>query len=259
MFRNAQLKYTYQISTRLPASEMEFQCDQPVLTSFLSEVMGATDTANLSSFMECIVLATICGRSISHMQQSTVERLYGHVSEDFWQRHLWLDTIITQRIQALSLQHLFPSEQVDPMVLFTNMFAQAAFLFLINIIETVSQETGEYQPGMIKYAKRSLSAAHEIGHLAKELSQLSCFKVGCVLLVTPSTSVCVADMRLQVHPFTPIPLFIGAEYLINHRHGNEPVDPQLHDISEALRDLRSVNHLAQEYLQLVELHDAETP
>ena len=64
-------------------------------------------------------------------------------------------------------------------------------------------------------------------------------------------------IRLQAHPFTPIPLFLGAEFFMTHRNWNEEFDPQLFEISEALRDLRSVNHLAQEYLHLVELHGVE--
>ena len=235
---------------------MEFQSDRPVLTGFLSEVMGTIGTVHFSSFIECIVLATICGRSISHMQQSTVERLYGQVSQDFWDRHQWLDTIVTQRIQALSLQYLSPSEEVDPMLLFTNMFAHATFLFLTKIIETMSRETGEYQPTVTEYAKRSLSAAHEIVHLTKALSQLGCFKVGCTPIALAAPSI-YAYTRLKAHPFSPIPLFLGAEFFMTHGNWHERFDGQLHEISEALRDLRSVNHLAQEYLHLMELQGAE--
>lgn len=158
--------------------------------------MGAIDAVHLSSFTECIVLATICGRSISHMQQSAVERLYGHESQDFWDRHRWLDTLVTHRIQILSLQYLFPSEQVDSMLLFTNMFAHATFLFLTKIIETMSRETGDYQPSVMEHTKRSLSAAHEIVHLARALSQLSCFKVCFALSVALIAQARPAHARL---------------------------------------------------------------
>ena len=42
-------------------------------------------------------------------------------------------------------------------------------------------------------------------------------------------------------------------------HGNrdERFDLQLHEISKALRDLKGVNHLAQEYLHLMELQGGE--
>ena len=176
---------------------MEFQSGHPVLAGFLSEVMGSSDSGNTSSFTQYIILATICGRCICHMQQSTVERLYGQVFGDFWQRHQWLDAILTQQTQVLSLQYLLPSEQVDPMLLFTNMISHAAFLYLTKIIESVSPETGEHQSTILEYEKRSLLAAQEIVHLARALSQVSCFKAG------PSRPlhVSLATYRVQGSPF----------------------------------------------------------
>ena len=237
-----------QISTRLPASEMEFQSGHAVLAGFLSEVMGTSDSSNTSSFTQYIILATICGRCICHMQQSTVERLYGQVFGDFWQRHQWLEAILTQQTQVLSLQYLLPSERVDPMLLFTNMISHAAFLYLTKIIESVSPETSEHQSTIMEYEKRSLLAAQQIVHLARALSQVSCFKAGlsCCLDASPILIV------YQAHPFTPIPLSLCAEFFTTHRDLDEPYGLQLQEISEALRDLRSVNHLAEDYLHLLE-------
>src|SRR5438105_2573104 len=78
-----------QISTRLPAPEIDFQNSQPVVISFLSEVITANDFTIQSSFTECIVLATICARSLSHQHLSTLERVQGSIFQDFWDRHHW--------------------------------------------------------------------------------------------------------------------------------------------------------------------------
>ena len=156
---------------------MEFQSDQPTLEGFLSNVIGAKDTAHLSPFTECIILATICGRSISHRHQAMVERLYGHTSQEFWDRQQWLDNILTRRIQALSLQYFFPAEQMDPMLLFTVMLAHASFLHLTKTIEPTYPGTNEHCSATMEYETRSLSAAREIVHLLKALPQLSCFRV----------------------------------------------------------------------------------
>ena len=45
---------------------------------------------------------------------------------------------------------------------------------------------------------------------------------------------------------------------MTHRDLDEPFGPQLQEISEVLRDLRSVNHLAQECLHLMELDGVGT-
>lgn len=170
-----QLNFAIQISTRLPASEMEFQSGQPVLMSFLSEAIGATDQSILSPFTECIIFATIYGRSLYHGQQSTVERVYRNVSDDFWDRHRWLDSILTKRMQILSLNYPCATANTDPMLLFTNMMAQTAVLQLNMVIQSTFWEKDEHRDIMLQYGKRSMSAAQEIVSLAKA-SMLNIFK-----------------------------------------------------------------------------------
>ncbi|KAI4157692.1 MAG: hypothetical protein LQ342_008097 [Letrouitia transgressa] len=160
-----------------------------------------------------------------------VERLYGHAPHDFWDRQQWLDSILTQQIQILSLQYCFPSQQVDPMVLFTTMLSNAALLYLFKIIEPTSSEPKDQQVSFMEYEKRSLSAAQKIAHLAKALSQLSCFKA---------------------HPFTPISLILCAEFFMTYKGLEENFSLELSDISDALRELKNVNNLAKDYLHLIE-------
>lgn len=85
------------VSTRLPAPEMDFQSSKPLQMSFLSEVIVLSEHATLSSFTKCIIVVTIYGRTMAHQQQSKVECVYNNASEDFWNRHHWLDAILTQQ------------------------------------------------------------------------------------------------------------------------------------------------------------------
>jgi hypothetical protein len=169
---------SYQISTRLPAPEEDFQGSMPVMTGFLSEAITSLDPKHLSSFAECIILATIYGRAIGHRHQSAVEHVYSIDStQDFWSRHQWLDTILTTRIQVLSMNHRSTAQHVDSMLLFINMVAQAILLYLCEIIENVSDKMNEFQNLIIEFKQRSLAAAGELVNLTKVLSHLSCFKV----------------------------------------------------------------------------------
>ena len=244
------------ISTRLPAPEIEFQNDQPSQGGFLSDAIGSNGTAHLPAFTECIIQATICGRSIAHKHQTTVERLYGHVSQDFWDRQCWLDTILTKRIQVLSMQEFFPSDQIDPSRLFARMLAHASFLYLSNIVTSSSLEPSEQQLNAMRYEKRALSSAQDIVRLAKALPQLSCLRVSPLLLLTlisflsSERAFCGNDR--QAHPFTPVPLILCAEYFLACSGLENGFRLELSEVSEALRDLKSVNNLAQDYLHLVE-------
>lgn len=137
------------------------------------------------------------------------------------------------------------------MLLFTNMVAQTTVIYLYKTIESMSWETDEYQISVLSYEKRAMCAAREIVVLAKALSQLSYFKVSS----RPNRLSCflfLLCLQPQVHPFTPIPLFICAEFLLTHRDLDVSIDIQLEEILEALRDLKNVNNLANDYLNLFE-------
>lgn len=187
-----------QISTRLPAPELDFQKGQPVLMGFLSQVMATTDCqASLSSFAECIIMSTICGRCLSHRQQSNVERIYGDMSMDFWDRHLWLDGILQQRIQTLSLQYPSTSEHVDSLLLFTHLMLQATVLYLYKIAVSMPWDADEVEVLILDYKNRSSAAAQEIITSTKSLRQLTYFKVS-IALCGNSTGL-IANIRRYAH------------------------------------------------------------
>ena len=121
---------------------------------------------------------------MSHRQQSAVECVYGNVSRDFWDRHHWLDTILTQRMRILLLHYPTSSGHVDPLLLFTNMVAQTTVLHLYGTMESMSWETDKYQFIIAEYGRRAASAAREIVILAKALLPLSFFKASLTYSVS---------------------------------------------------------------------------
>jgi len=87
-FASNKLTSVLQISTRLPIPEEDFQKGQCVKMGFLSEVVISLDQSGLSPFAESIILATICGRALSHSQKTCVERAYSSsMPHQFWNRH----------------------------------------------------------------------------------------------------------------------------------------------------------------------------
>ena len=267
------------VSTRLPASEMDFQSSKPFQMNFLSEVMLFSEHTTLSLFTKSIVIATICGRTMAHQQQSNVECVYQNVTEDFWNRHHWLDTMLTQQELIISIE--FPSalEHVDPTMLFIDMMVHTTVLYLHNIVESMPWKGDEYQEPVLEYQRRTLTAVVRINTLTKSLSQLSCFKVSLLLLV----SVCVICTKYtntaqpkpsksrhysirstcqdfptdqvfkyrnrQIHPFTPILLFLYAEFLHTHTNLDESLRGHFQDILKVFQELKNVNNLAENFLK----------
>ncbi len=169
------------VSTRLPAPEMDFQSSKPFQTSFLSEAIALSEHTTVSSFQKCIIVVTICGRAVTHHQQSKVECVYKNVSEDFWNRHQWLETLLAQQELIISLEYPSASEHVDPTMLFIDMMVHATVLYLYKVVESMPWKIEYYQESVLNCQQRALIAALHMITLTKALSQLSCFKVNLSL------------------------------------------------------------------------------
>ncbi|KAI9376431.1 hypothetical protein BJX61DRAFT_538808 [Aspergillus egyptiacus] len=187
------------IATRLPCREEEFQAGHPVVTQFLPEAMMKTtsdDVIPISSFGECVVLATICGRALSHRQKVAVEQINpagdAAAYDGFWKRHRWLQERINDRIETLS-----SSPQVDPMLMFTRIFSHTIVLFLHCVLESITWKTGDHLLRIFEHEQLCAVAAHEVVNLIKLQCQLGQF---------------------QVHPLTPIPLMMCTEFLASHSY-----------------------------------------
>jgi hypothetical protein len=219
---------------------------------FLSEAIIAVDEqqqqGSLSPFTESIILATICGRALSHRQQTSVERSYSNVPQHFWGRHEWLDEMLRTRVKTLIQHDPTAVQHSDPLLLFTNMVAQANVLYLCKVMDSMSWESTEYWKASVDFKQRALLAAKEIVVLSRSLARLSYFKV---LLFLPSISLnkaSASDCQIQIYPFTPLPLAMCTDFFKTHRYLDETVDAQVQEILDVLKDITSVNNLAQEYL-----------
>lgn len=177
------------VSTRLPAPEMDFQSSNLFpKTTFLSEGVVFSDHTTISPFQKSIIVVTICGRAMAHHQQSKVECVYGNdVSEDFWSRHQWLETLLTQQELILSLEDPSTSEHLDPTMLFIDMMIHATVLYLYKIVESMPWKSDKHQDIVLECQQRALTAVVKLVTVTKSLLQLSCFKVTILL----PTSVCV--------------------------------------------------------------------
>ena len=143
------------------------------------------DLEKASPFSESIILATICGRTLCHRQQSVVERVYSHVPQQFWERHQWLYSMLKTRHNNFLQQYPPTMQHTNCMLLFTNMMAQTTVLYLCKTIESITWETDEYCNAISDFKQRSLLAAKAIVNLTRSLSQLSYFKVNTRPLPIP--------------------------------------------------------------------------
>lgn len=167
-----------QIHTRLPAPEDDFQNGIILVEMpFLSDAVVSVDTTIPSCFAELIILATLCGRVLAHDQQTNVEQIYGNTLEHFWERQFWLGDSLKARADGMMLNYPTPYCSADPMLIFTNMVAQTAVLYLWKVMDRINWDDDEYATLVTAFKEQSLFSALEILNLSRSLANLGYFKV----------------------------------------------------------------------------------
>ncbi|KAK3304868.1 fungal-specific transcription factor domain-containing protein [Chaetomium strumarium] len=215
----------FQVHTRLPAPEENYRNNRSIRMGFLPEALAEPAPSTLSPFAECIVLAALQGRCMTHRDASVEDN--GLKVYDFWTQQEWLASAVERRVQTL-----VPYSPVDgdPMLLFAHMLAHSAIVFLSDTVQSASWHTSTLEQQLVTaaYARRATVAALEIVRLAKTVPALSCFKAHPFL---PDPLACAANFLSA--PFTPV---VGR---------NEGVEQLL----RVLQDAQVINGLAREHFQ----------
>ncbi|KAJ5310737.1 uncharacterized protein N7443_003198 [Penicillium atrosanguineum] len=220
------------ICTRLPAPDGEFQTGTFELGPFLSEAMTELNIKFRSPFNECLILATICGRSLLQSQRYHISKAYGDMAMDGSDQRRWLDSILTSRLQILSQYYPSPTESYDPLLLFANILGQATIIYFCKAMtDTVadSNRSNNEITEILNYKARALEASAAIIRLASTLRELPFSKV---------------------HPLMPIPIFLCAEFLYDDMQ-NEAFQMHMQGLFHVLRELKNVNNPDQSYLDLL--------
>ncbi|KAL2833688.1 fungal-specific transcription factor domain-containing protein [Aspergillus cavernicola] len=219
------------ICTRLPASDFDFQNGHQELGPFLSEAMTEPTLKGRSSFNECLILATICGRSLLQSQRYQISKAYGDMVLDWTEQRRWLDSLLTSRLQVLSQCYPSPTESYDPLLLFTNILAQATVIYFCKTMTESAEPINPSQSSdLTTYEDRALEACTNIIRLATTLLELPFSKV---------------------HPLMPMPLFICAEFLYSNMHSGESFQLRLQELFHIFHALKNVNDHEQSYLDLL--------
>jgi hypothetical protein len=190
------LAHTSQILTRLPSPETNFQNNQPIQTNFLSDALDGSGRAPVATpFAECILLATLCGRCMSHRRLASALSLSkgGCEPPEFWSRHDSLAAAVEKRRQCMAQSFHWSSSSnnrnspsipapmsnldIDPMLIFTYVLAQSATIYLSTTTEAANWQSVEHQVRASTYEQRAFRAAVELVSLAKVIPRIGQFKV----------------------------------------------------------------------------------
>lgn len=144
---------------------------------FLSDAMDSSNHCRLLSFNEFIIFTTLWGRVLVHKKQAKTDHVYG-MSQEFYERQMVLDGMLTHRISHLQQNYLASSLCADSMLLLTAMVAQSALLSLWKAAETIPATCTEYGSRVADFWIRTTEAVKEIARLSKFLqTHFGVFKV----------------------------------------------------------------------------------
>ncbi|KGO65699.1 Transcription factor, fungi [Penicillium italicum] len=220
------------IRTRLPAPEANFASGRPTDMDYLADVIPGDDDQewphkNLSSFIESVIGATICGRVLEHKQKPPTRPC-----QEFCHRHRSLNALLAKRIRILRINASL--EYPDPIITFVTLAAHIAVFMLYDLIEsrplgTDAQGTQLTQALYTEHKQQSLDAVADIAPLIAVLGQ-----------------------HFQMHPLTPILLLLGARFSQSHPGLNDAYIKLMPSIVTTLQASTGLNKLAQNFLQLLE-------
>lgn len=220
-----------QICTRLPAPEANFQNNQAICSPFLADVLAAKQTERpstttpVSSFSECVVLATLYVQCSNHRSARMTEQP-GSSRGDFWPRLQHLANTVKTRMQVLAADPTHVDN--DPMLLFAHMVARGAVIKLSQAASSVlAWGPAEQQQQQQQHQRRASAAVTEMVWLAKQIPQFGYF---------------------TVHPFLPDPLACAIGFFNAERGASTESLPDVADdvahLVRVLKDLQDVNSLA---------------
>ncbi|KAK3950548.1 fungal-specific transcription factor domain-containing protein [Pseudoneurospora amorphoporcata] len=245
------------ICTHLPSPELSFQSGQPIQMCFLSEAMASGDHLHglFSPLAESVVLATVCGRTLSHTQVANVERTYNGstMSADSWIRHEWLAAMVNKRLDSLVQSYPVVSAAADPMLFFAFMLAHTTTINLCKVVEAGGGHSqgsnGQWDPAVFEYQKRALRAAREIATLTKAHEHLGYFKAHIFLPVSISLAASrLISQRTQV--LADLAAQVPEGFLATT---DTEFDKEIQSCMDALGKMQTFNNLAREHLHALEI------
>jgi hypothetical protein len=163
----------------MPAPEEAFQSGHNTLGPFLSEAIVAPGPA--APFNECLILATICGRSLLHCQQHKISLAYGGLTVDWAAQNQRLDETLTLRLKAFSESYGSPATTMNgPLSDFVGIVGQTTVVYMCKgIMETLYSATnlGTSDNGKEEIQLRASNAIAAIISLLQPLREVHFSKV----------------------------------------------------------------------------------
>ena len=237
--------------TNLPASDSAFETSREEETISLADAMTADGAASLSSFAAIAVLASLFGRTLTHLHRSeSGDRPEDYDDGEFWKRHRKLDSMLSNTMIYLPDHLRAPNGSKDPNIAFLNMNIQASVICL-HQAAILKAEKHNLDFKLIKASvDRCYTAAEEIVNVMRLTSHISVSCVSLICLQSPIFPI-YTDWDMQMNPFLAFCLYVAARVIIHtlkKRATDEAIKNNLEFLLNAMQAHRRKNQLTESFL-----------
>ncbi|KAI0903560.1 fungal-specific transcription factor domain-containing protein [Ustulina deusta] len=205
--------------TRLPAPETDFQHGRPNCMGFLQDALTMGDFGpSRSPFVECILVAALSGRVLSHRHFCVGATLNQNASRSCWERHEQIGATLSSRIELFCGSYPPNLQESDPMLIFVNMMWQSAVLYHDRLTRLKLSQSDVREAGRTESHLRASAAVAEMVNLMTRISQMNGFKI---------------------HPLTQMPLSMCTEILALHPEFGDLLNKRMQDVIGVMHGCRN--------------------
>ncbi|KAI1736437.1 fungal-specific transcription factor domain-containing protein [Xylaria scruposa] len=205
--------------TRLPAPETDFQHGRPNCMGFLQDALTMGDFGpSRSPFVECILVAALSGRVLSHRHFCVGVTKNQDASQSCWERHERIGATLSRRIELFCGSYPPNLQESDPMLIFVNMMWQSAVLYHDRLTMLKLSQSDVRDTDLAESHLRASAAVAEMISLMTRISQMNGFKI---------------------HPLMQMPLSMCTEVLALHPEFGDLLNKRIQHVIGVMHECRN--------------------
>jgi hypothetical protein len=169
----------------LPRSEEIYaQSEEPPAGISLTEAMNPQSASSLSSFAGVVIIASLVGQTLLHLQRPGLHDDDRDINGEFWRNHRKMENILLNTCLYLPSHLRLPAGSSNSNIIFLNMSLQATTIFVHQAAIFKAEQLQLGQSIIAESTSRCVAAAMEIASTMRiiahmDLSVVSAELPGC--------------------------------------------------------------------------------
>jgi hypothetical protein len=168
-----------QIATNLPCSEERYaQSEEPPAGISLTEAMNPQSASTLSSFAGVVIIASLGGQTLLHLQRPSLQDDDDDINGEFWRNHRKMENILLNTCLYLPSHLRLPAGSSNSNIIFLNMSIHAAIICVHQAAMFKAEKLHLAQSIIAESTTRCVAASMEIASIMRMIAHMDLSVVG---------------------------------------------------------------------------------